>query len=196
MFCIFSYCSSYKSYSIHEKYDMKTDMKSEMHNFGYLLISTVTSHYFADFFLGKFSLTYSRWKSFLVKFTRLAHSQQWTGDELDDHFCLCLDGIASAYYTLLMVPSPNPSLKKIFGMFKKRFGSSVTGIAHQLNFQSFSRSNGETLRQWVDRILLAFPTLADVHPQTIKQLCFGAEDHGIWFYICFGWAPQDSREKC
>jgi hypothetical protein len=35
VYFFFLYRSSYRSYSIHEKYDMKTDIKSEMHNLGY-----------------------------------------------------------------------------------------------------------------------------------------------------------------
>jgi hypothetical protein len=45
------------------------------------------------------------WKPFLVKFTRLARSQQWTDDEQHDHFCLSLDGVASDYYTWLVKTS-------------------------------------------------------------------------------------------
>jgi hypothetical protein len=55
------------------------------------------------------------WKSFLVKFTRLARSQQWTNDEQHGHFYLSLDGVASDYYTLLTETSLSLGLKDIFG---------------------------------------------------------------------------------
>jgi hypothetical protein len=106
------------------------------------------------------------WTSSLVKFTRLPCSQQWTDDEQHDHFCWSLDGVANDYYTLLIKTSPILGLKDIFGKFEKRFGSSASDIAHQLNFRSTTKVNGKTLRQWADRILLlavrALPTLADV----------------------------------
>jgi hypothetical protein len=79
---------------------------------------------------------------------------------------LSLDGVANDYYTLSMETSPNLGLKDIFWKFEKKFGSSSSNIAHQLNFQSATQANEETLRQWADRIFLlavrAFPTLADV----------------------------------
>jgi hypothetical protein len=65
------------------------------------------------------------WKSFLVKFTRLACSQQWADDKQHNNFCLSLDGVASNYYTLLIDASPNLGLKDIFGKFEKRLGSSA-----------------------------------------------------------------------
>jgi hypothetical protein len=64
------------------------------------------------------------WKSFLVKFTRLARSQQWTDDEQYDHILLL------------------------------------------------------TVR--------AFTTLADVHPQAVTLLCFGAEDRKSGLYALDG----------
>jgi hypothetical protein len=65
------------------------------------------------------------WKSFLVKITRLAGSQQWADDEQHDHFSLSPDGVASDYYTLLIGTLLNFGLKDIFGKFEKRFGSSA-----------------------------------------------------------------------
>jgi hypothetical protein len=68
------------------------------------------------------------WKSFLVKFTRLVRSQQWTDNEQHDHFCLSLDVFASDYHTPLRETSPNLSLKDIFGKFEMRFGYSALGL--------------------------------------------------------------------
>jgi hypothetical protein len=51
------------------------------------------------------------WKSFLVKFTRLARSLQWTDDEQRDHFCLSLDGVANDYYEMTKITISNQSHK-------------------------------------------------------------------------------------
>jgi hypothetical protein len=105
--------------------------------------------------------------------------------------------VAIDYYTLLMETSPNLSLKDIFGKFEKRFGSSASDIAHQLNFQSTTQANGETLRQWADRVLLlavrAFPTLTDVHPHAVTRLCFAAEDCDASLYALDG-QPEIEEE--
>jgi hypothetical protein len=57
------------------------------------------------------------WKSFMMKFTRLARSQQWTEDEQDDRFCFSSEGSSSEYYTLLLVTSPDLSLNDILAKF-------------------------------------------------------------------------------
>jgi hypothetical protein len=125
-----------------------------------------------------------------MKFTRLARSQQWTEDEQHDHFCFSLEGADSEYYTLLLETSPDLSLDDILARFEKRFGSSAPDITHQLNFQSATQFSGETLRQWANRILAlatrAFPTLADVHPQAVTWLCYGAEDQDAGLYALHG----------
>jgi hypothetical protein len=87
------------------------------------------------------------WKSFMMKFTRLARNQQWTEDEQHDHFCFSVEGAASEYYTFLLETSPDLSLNDILARFEKRFGSSAPDITHQLNFQSAVQFSGETLRQ-------------------------------------------------
>jgi hypothetical protein len=130
------------------------------------------------------------WESFMMKFTRLARSQQWTEDEQHDQFCFSLEGAASEYYTLLLETSPDLRPNDILARFEKRFGLSAPDITHQLNFQSATQFNGETLRQWADRIFTfttrAFPNLADVHPQAVTQLCYGAENLDAGLYALDG----------
>jgi hypothetical protein len=86
-----------------------------------LPVYTPTPRTFSDAIIK--ALTYdgdATWKSFLVKFTRLARSQHWTNDKQHDHFCLSLDGVASDDYTLLMETSPNLRLEDILWASSRR----------------------------------------------------------------------------
>ena len=55
----------------------------------------------------------SSWIAFLHKLVRLARSEQWTEVEQHDQFCFALEGMASEYYTLLLVTDPGVHLRKL-----------------------------------------------------------------------------------
>ena len=72
----------------------------------------------------------SSWKAFLHKFVRLARSEQWIEVEPHDQFCFALEGMASAYYTLLLETDPRVHLGAILRKFEKRFVSSAPDLTH------------------------------------------------------------------
>ena len=95
----------------------------------------------------------TNWILFKQKFESYAAAAGWTDDKKTDMLVWGLKGKSADFYVLLSNMNEELSYKHLMSEFGKRFKRDELPETLQARFQNECQDEGETLRDWADRIL-------------------------------------------
>ena len=128
------------------------------------------------------------WSAFHMKFTAFADERYWSARQRTHHLCMCLEGKASAFYTMLVHRNPEIEYYDIVHQLQRRFDSREPPEAVQLAFASARQLPDESVADWADRVAdlahRAFQELSDDcrQRQTVLKFCQGCLDKEAGLY--------------
>ena len=132
----------------------------------------------------------TNWTLFKQKFERYATAAGWNDEKKTDMLIWGLKGKAADFYVLLCNMNEDLSYKHLISEFGKRFKREELPETLQARFQNECQDEGETLRDWADRILtMAAKAYKDLHEAWIRRhaiirFCMGCLDLEAGQHAC------------
>ena len=141
----------------------------------------------------------TNWTLFKQKFESYATAAGWTDEKKTDMLIWGLNGKAADFYVLLCKMNEDLSYKHLISEFGKRFKREELPETLQARFQNECQDEGETLRDWADRILTlaakAYKDLPEawIRRHTIIRFCMGFLDFEAGQHACIQ-LPKSFKE--
>ena len=132
----------------------------------------------------------TNWTLFKQKFESYATAAGWTDEKKTDMLIWGLKGKAADFYVLLCNMNEDLSYKHLISEFGKRFKREELPETLQARFQNECQEEGETLRDWADRILTlaakAYKDLPEawIRRHAIIRFCMGCLDLEAGQHAC------------
>ena len=132
----------------------------------------------------------TNWALFKQKFESYATAAGWTDEKKTDMLIWGLNGKAADFYVLLCKMNEDLSYKHLISEFGKRFKREELPETLQARFQNECQDEGETIRDWADRILtLAAKAYKDmpeawIRRHAIIRFCMGCLDLEAGQHAC------------
>ncbi|XP_038063405.1 uncharacterized protein LOC119734121 [Patiria miniata] len=130
------------------------------------------------------------WSLYKRKFETYAMSVGWTESQKKDMLIWGLTGKAADFYVLLSKMNEDLSYSHLISEFNKRFKREELPETLQARFQLECQEEGETLRDWADKILsLAAKAYKDlpeawIRKNAIIRFCMGSLDKEAGQHAC------------
>ncbi|VDI61431.1 Hypothetical predicted protein [Mytilus galloprovincialis] len=134
------------------------------------------------------------WKAFYTKFTGYAEAAGWTDKQKREQLCWCLEDKASDFYTVLLESNKDIAFSTVVTKMVKRFGFQEPQETSQIQFQTITQKQEESLEDWADRVLsLATQSFKDLSEeymtkQAVMKFCQGCNDPEAGQHAC-GFKP-------
>ena len=132
----------------------------------------------------------TNWTLFKQKFESYATAAGWTDEKKTDMLIWGLKGKAADFNVLLCNMNGDLSYKHLMSEFGKRFKREELPETLQARFQNECQDEGETLRDWADRILTlaakAYKDLPEawIRRHAIIRICMGCLDLEAGQHAC------------
>ena len=132
----------------------------------------------------------TNWNLFKQKFESYATAAGWNDEKKTDMLIWGLKGKAADFYVLLCNMNEDLSYKHLISEFGKRFKREELPETLQAHFQNECQDEGETLRDWADRILTlaakAYKDLPEawIRRHAIIRFCMGCLDLEAGQHAC------------
>ena len=132
----------------------------------------------------------TNWTLFKQTFESYATAAGWTDEKKTDMLIWGLKGKAADFYVLLCNMNEDLSYKHLMSEFGKRFKREELPETLQARFQNECQDEGETLRDWADRILTlaakAYKDLPEawIRRHAIIRFCMGCLDLEAGQHAC------------
>ena len=141
----------------------------------------------------------TNWTLFKQKFESYASAAGWNDEKKTDMLIWGLEGKAAVFYVLLSNMNEDLTYKRLMSEFGKRFKREELPEILQTRFQNECQDEGETLRDWADRILTlaakAYKDLPEawIRRHAIIRFCMGCLDLEAGQHACIQ-QPKSFKE--
>ena len=118
----------------------------------------------------------SSWRTFIIKYNRLAAARGWNSEEKVYILLWCLEGKACDLYMSLIDCQPDITYAYFNAKFKNRYDTSELIEISRLNFDQSNQFADEELNDWADRSLVLAQHAGRDLSEVIVKFCHRCND--------------------